>query len=381
MVFGKEFCFMMMLLLVINLNSQELPPKQAYPFGVKQIHSGHSLTDPLFYPHWPGQYVNLMTTIRGTWAGDDIAKSTIPGSPMRYRWEHPTNDQDARLHINRYELLCITELATLCIEGENTATWYQDCINDQKKYLSLFANNAWMNGNDGQGAATLLWTNWMSIDGSNGPFRLMLDKSGGEWERMQDYANEKKPAGAPPIYIIPGHKMMARLYDDVETGKVPGIQQFSQFFVDNIHVNELGAYAIAMIHYACIYNKNPLGLPNNLISNPSAGTPIPSPALAEYLQKMIWEVVTSYPRTGIKDNTIKSEDTLHDDICVYPNPATTQLHLCTYSDRSTNSRCNVFNIFGDLVMVSEQQSIDISHLPTGMYIVKIGSRKLKFVKI
>jgi hypothetical protein len=38
---------------------QTLPPKQAAPFNVKQIHSGHSLTDPLF-SNWPGQYVNLI---------------------------------------------------------------------------------------------------------------------------------------------------------------------------------------------------------------------------------------------------------------------------------------------------------------------------------
>ena len=365
----------------ILLFSQDLPPKQAYPYDVKQIHSGHSLTDPLFYPHWPGQYVNLMTTLRGNWAGDDIGKSTIPGSPMRYRWDNPTNAPDARLNINKFELLCITEVATLCIEGENTATWYQECIRDQKAYLSLFANNAWENGNDGQGAATLLWTNWVSIDGSNGPFRQMLDKSGGEWERMQDYANENRPAGAPPIYIIPGHKMMARLYDDVQAGKVPGITQFSQFFGDNIHVNELGAYAIAMIHYACIYNKNPLGLPNNLINNPPAGTPMPSLALAEYLQKMIWEVVTTYPRTGIKDTSVKSEDTQVNDNCVYPNPAINTLVICQNENSFKQSKVSIFNAFGKLKMVSDQLEIDVSQLTSGMYYALIGDKVVKFVKL
>lgn len=36
-----------------KLHGQPLPPKQPFPFNIKQIHSGHSLTDPLFYPHWP----------------------------------------------------------------------------------------------------------------------------------------------------------------------------------------------------------------------------------------------------------------------------------------------------------------------------------------
>ncbi|MFN8338592.1 MAG: T9SS type A sorting domain-containing protein [Saprospiraceae bacterium] len=300
---------------------------------------------------------------------------------MRYRWDNPTNDPDARLNINKFELLCITEVATLCIEGENTATWYQECIRDQKAYLSLFANNAWENGNDGQGAATLLWTNWVSIDGSNGPFRQMLDKSGGEWERMQDYANENRPAGAPPIYIIPYHRMMARLYDDVQAGKVPSITQFSQFFGDNIHVNELGAYAIAMIHYACIYNKNPLGLPNNLINNPPAGTPMPSLALAEYLQKMIWEVVTTYPRTGIKDTSVKSEDTQVNDNCVYPNPAINTLVICQNENSFKQSKVSIFNAFGKLEMVSDQLEIDVSQLTSGVYMIRIGEKTLRFLKL
>lgn len=378
---ASYFISIVILLNGIYLYSQNLPPKLAYPYDVKQIHSGHSLTDPLFYPHWPGQYVNLMTSLRGVWAGDDIGKSTIPGSPMRYRWEHPSGQPDARLDINKYALLCITEIATLCIEGENTAPWYQDCIREQKEYLSLFVNNAWTHGNNGQGAATLLWTNWVSIDGSNGPFRQMLDKSGSEWERMQDYANEKRPSGATNIYMIPGHKMMARLYDDVMDGKVPGIIQFSEFFSDKIHVNELGAYAIAMIHYACIYNKNPLGLPNNLINDPPAGTLIPSPALAEYLQKMIWEVVTTYPRTGIKDTTVKSDDYHLADICIYPNPANATLFICEKNRSLEKIKMSVYNTIGQLEMTSDQLELDISHLMSGMYLAKIGDRVVKFVKI
>lgn len=288
------------------VHAQNLPPKVAYPFNVKQIHSGHSLTDPLFYPHWPGQFVNLMNHVRGTWAGDEIGKSTIPGSPMRWRWQNSSGYPDARMNINEYELLSITEVANLCYEGGNDAGWYQDCIREQKEYLSRFVNHAWNNGNNGQGAATLLWTNWVNIDNSDGPFRTMLDLLGGEWERMMDYANANRPAGAPPVYIIPGHKMMARLYDDVQAGVVPGITDFSQFFSDNIHTNELGAYAIAMIHYACIYNRIPVGLPANLITNPPPGTPIPSFELARYIQKMVWDVVTSYPRTGIYRDGIQA---------------------------------------------------------------------------
>jgi hypothetical protein len=138
-------------------NGQVLPPKQAYPLNIKQIHSGHSLTDPLFGQPWPGQYVNLLTQLRGVWAGVDIGKSTIPGSPMSWRWNNPTST-DARLNIANWELLSITEGVPLAYEGGNTQQWYLNQIQEQKNYLSLFVNNAWRNGNNGNGTPTLLWT-------------------------------------------------------------------------------------------------------------------------------------------------------------------------------------------------------------------------------
>jgi len=95
---------------------------------------------------------------------------------------------------------------------------------------------------------------------------------------------------------------MARLYDDIQLGNVPGINNINQFFGDNIHTNGIGAYAVAMIHYASIFNQSPLGITNNLLPGAPAGTPIPSITLATYLQNMIWDVVCNYPRTGVNCN-------------------------------------------------------------------------------
>lgn len=291
----------------ISLLAQNgLPPKDPYPIDVKQIHSGHSLTDPLFHP-WPGLYVDLITLEMGSWAGDLIGKSTVPGSSMQYRWENPPGfgAPDARHDIEDWELLSITDRVPLYYEGGNTQEWYLEGLAAQRAHFSLFVNNAWNNGNGGNGAPTLLWTTWTNIDNSDGPWRDMLDVLGTEWEYMQDYANENKPVGATHVYLIPGHKMMARLYDDIQLGVVPGITQLSQFFSDNIHVNDLGAYAVAMIHYACIYNTSPVGLPAKLNDNATK----PSDELALYLQTMIWEVVTGYERTGL--NIIMNVDRLH----------------------------------------------------------------------
>lgn len=369
----------------LGVSAQLLPPKQAYPLNIKQIHSGHSLTDPLFYPNWPGQYVNLVAgkNLLQGWqvVNTMVGKSTMPGSAMKARWETPVSGgaPDARVNIANWELLSITERVPLLYEGGSTQQWYINGIKEQKDYLSLFVNNAWTNGNNGKGCPTLLWTTWTNIDNSNGQWREMLDIQGSEFERMQDYANQNKPAGAPPVYMIPGHKMMGRLFDDIKLGKVPGITKINQFFGDNIHTNELGAYAISMIHYACIFNSSPVGLPRNLIPNAPAGTPIPSDSLAGYIQNMVWDVVTSYPRTGIYKaanvaNVVSAASELH----IYPNPVEDVLAL-EMSAFSNSMPYIIMNGTGKVIfegyITQPKIIISIAHLPAGTYLLSAGSDK------
>jgi hypothetical protein len=87
----RRYIAFILLVLCFNLSSaQVLAPKKASAFTVKQVHSGHSLTDPLFYPHWPGQYVNLIAFQNSlqAWQLADVmvGKSTIPGSSIKWRW-------------------------------------------------------------------------------------------------------------------------------------------------------------------------------------------------------------------------------------------------------------------------------------------------------
>ena len=362
-------------------HAQVLPPKQAYPYSIKQIHSGHSLTDPLFYPHWPGQFVNLLGYVlqQQPWQIMDktIGKSTTPGSSLSARWTTPPGfgAPDARHGIGSWELLSITERVPLLYEGGSTQAWYIQGIQDQRNALSQFVNNAWNNGNLGKGAATLLWTTWVNIDGSDGDFRNMLDVQGREWERMQDHANERRPAGAPPVYIIPGHKMMARLYDDIQRGIVPGISNIGEFFSDAIHTNERGAYAIAMIHYACIFNRSPVGLPNNLLPTAPSGTPTPTPELAAYLQQMVWDVVTSYDRTGITTTTSVLGNPEPNRMSVWPNPATDVITVNLPPSYERVTEIMLHDINGSVVLqahvgpIKDVIIIDVTDLPSGLYTV------------
>ena len=378
----KAKVYILLLTLYSYCFAQNLPPKQAYPLTTKQIHSGHSLTDPLFYPHWPGQYVNLMALVlnKPAWQLIDksIGKSTIPGSSLANRWQNgPSNGSpNAKSDIHNWELLSITERVPLLYDGGSSEQWYIQGIKDQRSTFSLFVNNAWTNGNQGKGAATLLWSTWVQIDGSNGPFREMLDIQGIEWEKMQDYANQQRPSGAPPIYMIPGHKMMARLYDDIQKGIVPGITKLNQLFSDQIHTNELGAYAIAMIHYACIYNMNPVGLTNNLLPNANTETKIPSKEFANYIQNMVWDVVTHYERTGIRVSASTHKESFEHSY-VYPNPATEMLNI---NQSGKKEKIIIYDVLGNVVFNGYDENINIISFPVGIYFLSIGQERLYFLK-
>ena len=68
-----------------------------------------------------------------------------------------------------------------------------------------------------------------------------------------------------------------------------------------------------------------------------------------------------------------------------PNPATDyiQIQLSEGLKLEEGSVVEIYNSFGELVMkdVAHLNSIDVSHLPVGLYFVKIGDRIEKFVKM
>lgn len=101
------------------------------------------------------------------------------------------------------------------------------------------------------------------------------------------------------IHVIPGGQVMAAAVRAVEAGQVPGLTRREDFFTDDIHLNDIGAWLIAMTHYATLYHRNPLGLPAQLAR--ADGTPAtpPPPDAAPLLQEVVWKVVTGYPATGV----------------------------------------------------------------------------------
>lgn len=61
--------------------------------------------------------------------------------------------------------------------------------------------------------------------------------------------------------------------------------------LDDIHASDLGVYVAALVHFAVLYRQSPEGLPP-LAPGLSAST-------AARLQRLVWQIVASDPRTGV----------------------------------------------------------------------------------
>ena len=392
MIKKQHFIIYLLFLMGTNSLAQSLAPKPPYPFDVKQLHCGHSLTAPLFFP-WPGQYVELVADSNGLdgWQIMDqmVGNATLPGAWLINHWDTTTaacspcylSNSNPRYDIDQWELMVITEN----YEGIADFT-----MNNTEINLLNFVNNSYTYGNAGAGTPVMLWTNWPCTDGSGCFFtsygitesttggaegwREMLDfleyegvSNNYGWQRLQDYVNAYKPEGCPPVYIIPGNRMMARFYDDVAAGIVPTITHVNQIFTDGVHTNDIGAYMVSMIHYACIFNKTPIGLSNSI--HPSVTI---DAELAAYIQNMVWDLVTHYPRSGIFLGTNIIDPISTFNIFYDTNSKT----LTIIDEPASNHKYCLIDAKGSMVFNTYSNIIDLSTLNSGVYFLKIKDKSI-----
>ncbi len=256
------------------------------PLDRMVVLSGHSLTDPLPYP-----LERLVRAAGGpTWT---IHRSTIPGSPMDWRWNHPGEPVDARERIADYDVLVITERVSLA----GTRPWH-----DSDAWALRWAGHAWENGAGGAGAEALLYATWVAFErdppadsndpDSGRPWRERLDREYADWLAILAYVNANRPDGAPEMRMIPANRVMAAVYDAIAGGQAPaGLPEIGVLFSDDIHLSEMGADLVALTHFAVLYGRDLQGLPR------------PGEVPAEtwrWMKRLVAEVVSADPATGVR---------------------------------------------------------------------------------
>jgi hypothetical protein len=273
------------------------PPAHAdspRPMNARVVMSGHSLTDPIEQP-----LLQLARAAGGKETlGLAIDRSTVPGSTMEYRWQ-PEIDLpiDARRDIASYDVLVVTERVPV-----RSAMAYHDTLD----YALKWTEHAWAKGNGGRGAETILYASWVDLKSGPGnddpydsdekiiPFRERLDLEMGSWQEIADHVNRKRSGGVPPMRVISGPKIMAAVHDAIAAGSAPGFADISELFEDSIHVNAKGGVLMALAHFAVIYRRDPREIPA-LRGEPGW----PSKDQAKWMKNLVWDVLRSYPDSGL----------------------------------------------------------------------------------
>ena len=155
------------------------------------------------------------------------------------------------------------------------------------------------------------WRQQILVDlkGKNHPHDFVVQKAGpyevpeGGFSRLglegvADYVAAQTAPSDDRVYIIPAALALLELEKQIAAGRVPGITALSDIFEDDIHMNRVGNYFIAMVHIATIYNINPVGLTGEIDDfwgNPWLKLPADQ---AKALQGIAWQTVTGYNRAG-----------------------------------------------------------------------------------
>lgn len=287
--------------------------------STRSIHSGHSLTDAYITPgDWPGDLRKIVESL-GIAPAENLVKSTIPGSPLSWRWQHAVPNMqpadpiaDARLDIAGFDTLMITASGPPARIGVDDSA-----MAETLDFLCRFVSNAISNGNHGKGADDIIvWSIWPSLtmwqpdcpeswrEFPN--FRAALPEYGRSFHFMASYAAWKMRQVHPnldaswKVWLFPGHLWMAQVYDDIGRRTVPDIRMIEDLFSDDIHPDEVGGYGLACFVITCLYQVD-LRKKSDMYRSP-----VVSESLREYFAETAWNIARDYGPVGMGGKTDKT---------------------------------------------------------------------------
>ncbi|MGB3246112.1 MAG: hypothetical protein WBB25_16380, partial [Sulfitobacter sp.] len=239
----------------------------------------------------------LQDALRAGTGDGTVSAQIINGASLRYNWEESDKAKgvDARTVLPRGDTthLILTEAIPLANHTK---------FSDTEVYAQAFAGLAFSANPD---AHIYIQETWHSLKSGTGetvknddsagvPWRQRLADDLPVWENIvtQIKAGKRTPTGT--VGLIPAGQAMARLYDEIAAEQVPGLINIQALFADDIHLNDVGHYFVAMVQYATLTGTNPLGLPTDFNNRQGKAFETPDADLARELQRVAWDAVQTY---------------------------------------------------------------------------------------
>jgi hypothetical protein len=279
------------------LHATPLPPPEG-PLAV--YHLGHSLVgrdmpamlQQLAPPgHRHASQLGWGTSLKDHWGGPDAVKGFAEENA------HPAHRPAAEaLDGGGWDALVLTEM----VELKDAIRWH-----DSGLHLARWTARA---RKAAPGLRVYLYETWHQLDDPGGWLERIDADLGALWfgQVLQPALAQDGVGG--PVHLIPAGQAMARFVRAVEAapGGIGGIDARDDLFLKNpdgtqdmIHLNDLGAYLVALVHYAVLYHRSPEGLPHALRRADGSAAEAPSAEAALAMQRAVWDTVAAIPATGV----------------------------------------------------------------------------------
>ena len=270
------------------------------PDGALSVyHLGHSLVNrdmPAMLAQLAGdghRYDSQLgwgATLKAHWGDDQIGGFDTENAHDRFRPAKEAVDS------GDYDALVMTEMVEI-----RSAIEYHD----SPDYLALWSEAALAAR---PGTRIYLYETWHQLDDEEGWLNRLDADLSRYWDKeVLRPALADLPEDAR-IHVIPAGQAMAAFVREVEArGGVGNVKDRTDLFqrnddgsLDQIHLNDLGNYFVALVHYAVLYHRSPEGLPFELTRADGSPATAPEPETAILMQRIAWEAARSAPLTGVE---------------------------------------------------------------------------------
>jgi len=255
---------------------------QAKP-GISVVHVGNSHSHPL-------RILDILAPMAGH-GGHKNGEVNILGAPLRWNWDHPEQ--------NKWQ-------KTLAPDSQWDAITLLAWGSDDKVYAPKFAAEAFKGNPKCQVYIYTIWPDAHMDFEKPDPIR-----SEAHTEAIAAALAEAFP-DAPKPRVIPSSLLIRELGRLADRGELARVASRFELFSDGGHLSEYGHYAINVLLCAMLYNESPLSYPADVFRAGRDGKPVRGiwasltvpQETADVIKQTVWDILLTYPPTGMKSGLI-----------------------------------------------------------------------------